>query len=704
MKKLSFSMLAMAGLLLVGCADKDVIGEGGGIGSQGEAEGDGYMALNINLPTTPISRAVNDNFDDGTPNEYRVNDCALLLFAGSSEETAKFINAQEIELPFVDTDDDNTDADNVTTTYKAVAKVSEYNESDGSLYALVFLNYKNVIAIDDQGNVSKRTGGETAPTAPIKEGDDDITFADFQNATIGDGVDLKSRENLANRYFFMANAVLATKPGGNTNPTTEGRIFQLAKLDGKIYNTREEAIKNPSGDVFVERALAKATLTYKKEAADNMAKEGDLSISITSVQWLIDNIEPNTFIVRNPGENVNGKNYPLYLGYSSDCFNLDNKSNYRFVGSASVNTSASFNSPDAGVDTDHEHGKAGVAYRTYWCIDPQYNKIAKDMKHPAESEFINADGAPLYCHENTFNVENQTYQNTTRAILKVGIKATKQVNGTSVDVTNTLHTVNKDGKLYDKDGVETLMIGKVLVNMNFLKAISKNLKDEEKEVTEEKNGYTMDVEKFKTFFTIVTEEIKENNKTRTVFANINIKYNEFKKTTSPFIFEATATDEQIKAAFNFNEIISDIKTLVDDNVVAYKYDQGVMYYEARFTHFAGTSNQDSSPYMDLAPWNNWENEYTQVTNPSSAKAYPVYTTTNAANSAEMNYLGRYGMVRNNWYDVEVTEFKKPGMPVVPTHTFTDDDPGDTTDDNLSDYISVRVHVLSWAKRMQSWGF
>lgn len=67
----------------------------------------------------------------------------------------------------------------------------------------------------------------------------------------------------------------------------------------------------------------------------------------------------------------------------------------------------------------------------------------------------------------------------------------------------------------------------------------------------------------------------------------------------------------------------------------------------------------------------------------------VYPTPNA----EANWLGRYGVLRNNWYDITVEGVEGLGSPKVPTVT-TD------TDDELKSYIAVKINVLSWAKRTQ----
>lgn len=89
------------------------------------------------------------------------------------------------------------------------------------------------------------------------------------------------------------------------------------------------------------------------------------------------------------------------------------------------------------------------------------------------------------------------------------------------------------------------------------------------------------------------------------------------------------------------------------------YAQGVTYYIARVKHFGS-----------LTPWNSGES----------------YGTDNG------KYLGRYGMLRNNWYDLTVGNVYGPGYPGVP--------PVDPTlpDDENEKYLSVSVKILSWAKR------
>lgn len=89
------------------------------------------------------------------------------------------------------------------------------------------------------------------------------------------------------------------------------------------------------------------------------------------------------------------------------------------------------------------------------------------------------------------------------------------------------------------------------------------------------------------------------------------------------------------------------------------YAQGVTYYIARVKHFGS-----------LTPWNSGES----------------YGDNND------KYLGRYGMLRNNWYELKVGNVYGPGYPGVPPV-----DPNQPDDENEK-YLSVSVKILSWAKR------
>ena len=627
MKKLSFLVLAIAGMLFAACSsDKDAVGVGPDPVTG--AVPDGFMSVNIKLPTTPVMRAANDNFDDGLVAEYSVKDCALLLFQSApagNEADATLINAQQIMLPTATSD---VDDDNITTSYQAVAKVQDYVVGN-NLYALALVNYKNIMTIAD--------GVPTIAGTSLTKGTS--TLANVRaivSAAAMDEATLTTRSG-ATDYFFMTNAVLSTAQGGvaATAPTAAD-VFQLATVDPAcIKATETEAIADPACDIVVERAVAKATLRV------SATQVGTRDIDASKTVWTIDNTEPTTYIVRNPGDLA-------YIGYSSEAFTT---ANYRFVGNATTKNASTL-------------GTTADSYRTYWCVDPQYDLTTAPTMN-AGTHFIAAGtttaSAPLYCFENTFDVDRQNYKNTTRAIIKVTLD----------DTTTPIFTYN--GVEYAEADAKSYILDNIINNTDIIDAFEDGLNAGK--------SYTITAASFNATY----ERDAANGQYKIKVLAL-----------SDAVTADCGATKTFKASFP-DDIASKLTaaiTKANNEVVILEYVNGEMWYEARFQHFAYTADESVAGGYSLAPWNTWEVDPNKpVAGTTTATAYP--------GNKEQNYLGRYGMVRNNWYDVEVTAFNKLGSPVDPSGNI---EKPDTPDDNLEQFISAKIHVLSWAKRTQSWGF
>lgn len=115
--------------------------------------------------------------------------------------------------------------------------------------------------------------------------------------------------------------------------------------------------------------------------------------------------------------------------------------------------------------------------------------------------------------------------------------------------------------------------------------------------------------------------------------------------------------DEINAKLGFKKA-----TTTDAAVGLSTFKSGVSYYVARVKHFNG-----------LTPWNAGNQTY-------------------GSNNA--NWLGRYGVLRNNWYELSVSSVSGPGYPDVPKVNPTD------PDDENEQYINVEVKILDWAKRSQ----
>lgn len=68
--------------------------------------------------------------------------------------------------------------------------------------------------------------------------------------------------------------------------------------------------------------------------------------------------------------------------------------------------------------------------------------------------------------------------------------------------------------------------------------------------------------------------------------------------------------------------------------------------------------------------------------------------TSASDYEEADHLGRYGVLRNNWYELTINSVSGPGEPEIP------DGGGTNPPDKTASYINCEINVLSWAKRSQ----
>lgn len=119
------------------------------------------------------------------------------------------------------------------------------------------------------------------------------------------------------------------------------------------------------------------------------------------------------------------------------------------------------------------------------------------------------------------------------------------------------------------------------------------------------------------------------------------------------------------AAETIEKAITAINTqlgLKESEKVISTYEGGESYYIARIKHFGD----------DLTSW-------------TSGQSY---------GENNLEYLGRYGVLRNNWYVLTVQSVSGPGYPSVPEVK------PNTPDDEDDNYINVSVKILDWAKRSQ----
>lgn len=615
MKK--FMIAALAAGMLTACSDSAVVETPAGGGAQWGADGTGYVSLNISLPSSAVGRA-NDQFDDGLASEYKVKDAVLVLFKGANEGAATFVDAYRLPINF-----SATDPTQITSTSKITKRI---NAIDGAeqVYALVLLNAvsNGLFSVTNEPEQEEYKTSE----AQIKQGGfmTPLTGKDF--ATVKTYIEELPID--INKGLIMLNAPL-TNVGSTSGVAPSGNATILAEVDrNKIKPTASEAAESPAAEIYVERNSAKVTLEAGNLTGNTAV--GNIPYQVKGIA--LDNTNTQSYIVRN----VDG--WDTWKGLTSASTSLNSEATrYRFAAAEPVKGGASF-------------------YRIYWAKDVNYATntapLPVDMagwnlpgngitpKHLiSQFEFTNAPAsgysAPLYCLENTFDVVNMDWANTTRAILKVhfgneaeGVDMVMWNNDAATFQTHTA-AIAAGGPMAE-----------AIAGMSEFKAAYSGKTKDDISVTIAHGG---------------------GSDPENVYRLASI----------------TVSGTPVDAG-------SDLFTSAKEYFGAISFYKGGMgYYQVRIKHFMD----------DLTPWNLTGADKEWTVEPKAGYVDKVYP-----GLSDANYLGRYGVVRNNWYNLQVTGVKIIGTPYIEDVTSTLNK--FTPDDEMKTYITVNINILSWAKRDQ----
>ncbi len=683
---------AAALAMFAACSDKDIAPDSGG---SAEKEDNGYISINIQLPTAPSTRAEfdpdktgNDNFDDGEKSEYAINDAVLVLFQGASQDAATFIGAFNLQHNAASEDKDE-DNDQVTKHLTRVAKVSGIDENK-LLYALVMVNgdSKNIYDIDNLDTSSSWMNGKTI--SEIQE--TKIDNALFTQRTPG--------VNYASD-IFMTNSPLSKTRGGNYDPEViEKALPVLVQLNPKTYDTPQEALEHPASTINVERAVGKITcskfskttgeitdgvkgdpLTLKYVVGDNTY---EYKLEVASVSWGLAQDMKETFVVRNTNR-TKGSSDKLWKWSYANAKATATSGKYRMLGGIPLSAK--------NMNDDFEDW-----YRPYFCRVPGYGEklnigtaespsydTHKEAKQFNKTSFDVNDGSMValqskdddfassgafYPRENTFPVEFMKYANTTRIGFWVNFSFVPQNGAPAIGngVNFYIKGADKTTIYLDNDKKDPLTFAAI-----------ESLKDFEThpDIKTALNNALggKDVGSLSGFdlgnVLVFAYDIPEKQKSGLI-----------KITGVEFSTDMNDYPDSFKSIpqYDFSSVIDNL----NDFGQYYEYTGGKVFYEVRIKHFGD----------DLTPWNigtdnasTIDESYGNVTKGEVTK-----------DERDNDFLGRYGIVRNNWYDLEVNTIAKLGDPRDPA--LWDTQWSGKPDDNKDQYIAVILHVLSWAKRSQ----
>lgn len=597
--------LALATVALGACSSDDATTTDGG--SNGTYINGGYMSLSINLPSTSTGlRAANDNFNDGLASEYEVKDATLILFSGASESAATFHSAYDLTTSMAM---DGSNTNQITSTTEIVKKVND-PEAGTNLYALVVLNNNGLLAVEE--NAGLKVGTTTFSSTS--------TFSDFQNTIVGAEAGVNGVSAFNTNGFYMTNAPLSSAQGGATTAAPAGTVTTLATVTNNVYSTETEAQASPAAEIFVERGVAKVTMTDPApgnlSGSEYSATGSNGEAVAYAVQgWTLDILSHDSYLVRH-----------YNTGWDAYASAYLTPTNYRFIGNEAIVSNSGATS-----------SSAVNYYRTYWATSPSVTAVSDYYNVPvsglASLSTAFGDNNPQYCFENTTtSVSAMNQDAVTRVIISAQIG-----NG------STFYIINNDKSiLYTSDKLTARVKQAVLNNASVIAWINGL-----------QSGATVDANSISG----ITYSDRDANTGYITVTGFTVTSTNAQGETVTYVASSEQNSTVVTA------INTDIKTITE-------YTGGIAYYAAYIKHFGD----------ELTPWNTDTN--TDIT---TTTTYP---------GGDVNFLGRYGVLRNNWYDLNVTGIRALGDAVVPERS-------SVPVDELDSYIAISINVLSWAKRSQN---
>lgn len=581
--------LAVIAAMTASCSSNEDLGTAGPGTGNNEA-GVGYATFTINLPSTNGTRAGNPTYEQGTLDEYDVNDVTLLIFKkGDATKEGDYTFVEKADLgnmaPWKKDDTANgiTASATITAKLTGVALTGE-GSTTSDYYALAILN-NNADATGAGGKVKLPTSSPTST----------VTYDSWNAASNADEEKFKDNK----KGFYMANAPVYIKDG---EPTT------LVNID-KVYATKQKAETNAATTIHVERGLAKVSIASNAFPSTALKPTGTKynkdEVKITA--WNLDVTNKSTFPIHKTAGLKN--------------------TNFSTIWSNTTSTSGA--SVNRFVDGSNPSFK-----RVHWGIDPNYSDDLTTVDAcegafnilPANATIDGAADKPQYCLENTFDINHMKQGQTTRVVFKAIY--TPSVLSSTTETDKTFFMIGNSTDIWT----------------------TKTLKDQIASKAKEALSITTDptVELTGDLLTAGTHVLTKSN------VSIKIKEGET---------ETEKVDDKLVATLN-----TKLGLDKDKGIGIKTYKNGESYYIARIKHFGN----------DLTPWKEGQETYGKNNDENNTK-----------------YLGRYGVLRNNWYELSIGSVSGPGTPDVPTIKPTE------PDDESYKYISVSVKILSWAKRSQS---
>ena len=416
------------------------------------------------------------------------------------------------------------------------------------------------------------------------------------------------------------------------NDVSQARVFRLPELDpDDFFPTEDLAKEHPAGQINVERLSAKTTVKNGLTA-----KEG--KYVVLGNEYATFDSDDLSFALDN---------------YNTNSFAYRHLSSVDYVRMVESTAITPF-SPQS--------------YRTYWGEDMNYSgngglTYVPHATYIADNTTISwshlGSSNPQYCAENTFDVTHMTDDCTTSVLVRLKLNNGGDFYTTSVTGSDIIFRPPTNDLTEEGTGAS------------------------ESFVRRRSDKVTYDGTNYATIDDYLRTWLMQTNKDFRDWVNKSAagEVNHVVITLTNDASTGTATVSSVtQTARTSGEGVSDFTSLdlvsyFANNISLKFYDDGYCYYRVLIRHFDDTQASWSSA--------------ASMTDNTTAQVYAA----TSPDTPESKYLGRYGMVRNNWYNIYINSVTHVGSPVIPPLT-------SNADDTVEQLLNATLKISEWESHNQ----
>ena len=436
-------------------------------------------------------------------------------------------------------------------------------------------------------------------------------------------------------YFLMTNATLADAA------STSAGLKTLVEVPASyFFPTEAQAEANPAGHINVERLAAKTTVELSDGLTYSILGNSYADFARGDLSWALDNYNTSSYAYKH----------------------LSAVSYQRFV------------------ENDAIEPYYPLRYRTHWAEDINYaDGATTNFTNYTNStlSWNSLDSSiPQYCAENTFDVANMKDNCTTSVLVRLQLNK-----GEDPDHRGDFYTTSVTGQdIIFQPPVNSLEEQGTSASSSFSRTRS--------------NVVTYDGTNIATIDDYLRTWLMQNSSDFRDWVNAYAagepKHVIIAVSTPTGGGTATVTGvTQTARTLSSNEAETFSTTyanIINNNVILKFYDDGYCYYRVPIRHF-----DDSQAPWNSAPGmtgNGTDQAYAYSSKGTAKGTAFTGTAEEIAEAQAQEYLGRYGVVRNNWYNISINSVTHIGSPIIPALT-------DDADDKVEQLLNATLQISGW---------